>query len=217
MRGRSFLPGQPVPAEFSAGQEFIDREQQFPPDFNAGPADMARAKTLTADMYATPPGEPPSDFDVRSIYDSRPVNAYDFNLVGNSGEIAAGPNSATVLFTVPNGFVAIPRKWIIWYEPGVVFTSPSDSLATIITSGADLPYNADIPIDDYTDSPLETFYVVNENQEFGVRIAYSDAVPANTIIFVHVYGNLLPKVGAVAPQFQVANEVRIRTGSGAAR
>src|ERR1700678_4393973 len=56
-----------------------ETNQAWPDFYNASGADLLGDASATAAMYATPLGEPPSDFDVCSVYESRPVNAYDFN------------------------------------------------------------------------------------------------------------------------------------------
>jgi hypothetical protein len=58
------------------------REGQLPPDLNPVPGDMLGVGQAERALAATRIGDPPEDFTVRAVYDSRPVNAYDVNLQG---------------------------------------------------------------------------------------------------------------------------------------
>src|SRR5262245_22300833 len=106
--------------EDTRGQEFIEeREQQFPPDTRPG-GDVRASTGALGDFNRTPAGEPDLKYDVRSTFDSRPVNAYDFNTTGRFYFPGADETPLTEqfgVFVVPEGFVAIARKWYFTISP----------------------------------------------------------------------------------------------------
>jgi hypothetical protein len=72
--------------------------------------------TARADLARTPLGSPPVDYDVRSVYDVRPVAAFDFNVI--SSQSSSGPGSQLfVEMIVPDGLVAVFRAADMWFEP----------------------------------------------------------------------------------------------------
>jgi hypothetical protein len=162
--------------------------------------------SLTA-MQSAPLGEPPTDFDVRCVFDSRIVNGYDFNFAANiSGSYPGYGWSAN--FKVPTGYRAIPRKWSVQFDlppTGIA----ANSTATIQQNGAALPNNTVI-IGMGTDEPIETFFLCEENTSFGIAGINSNA----SVTFtgnVNVYGNLIP-VTSVALPLAVSNQRQIGSG-----
>jgi hypothetical protein len=191
--------------------EFADQvgDTQAPADLReSGIADMIGVDQAIDAMVATPIGEPDSDFDVRSVYDSRPVNAYDFNFSANADLSSEGSGfSWTVTFTVPNGYRAVPREWDVLYDPGFASAnSYSDSFVTIQQSGAALPNNGPITVGIGTYDPIKTFFLCEENTTFGMTgfTALTNSSQASSVN-VNVYGNLIP-VSEVALPFCIANQ-----------
>jgi hypothetical protein len=156
-------------------------------------------------MQQAPLGEPPSAFDVRSTYDSRPVNAYDFNYSAflPSQNLINTPWEFT--FNVPNGYRAVPRKWDVFYD-----TPPSgpsyNSTVTLLQQGAAVPNNGPIIIGMGTSDPIESFFICEENTTFGISGNVVGTVNStqDSVISVNVYGNLIA-VSEVALPFSVAN------------
>lgn len=185
------------------GDEWINqRERQFPADLTPLPTDMRNAGAAEQAFNAAPIGEPPADFSVRSIYDSRPVQGFDFNQILSTG--ATSVASSEVSFDVPPGLVAVVRKVHIWIEPLIVLTSRSNVLFSLATQHARVQYNENIPVGDENLQPLEFFLIVDENQSVGAFVTLN--VPSAINVFMHFYGNFLVKTGRAAP-FEIANKV----------
>lgn len=198
-------------------REFIERDAQYPADLRPAGDNIAETQSL-GDMSASPAGEPNLKYDVRSTFDSRPVNGYDFNITskhefhGNSGS----PQSFTC-FQVPQGYVAIPRGWYVQFYPVPLITDLDGVLFTPQLDGADISYNIDVPIGVISDQELTGFFVADEFQKVGFRVTSALTFPGNPSAYnmsVRVYGNLLLKDNIPA-QFQVAN--RCDTCGGIAR
>lgn len=181
-------------------------DYQAPPDFNnSAGADLLGDAGATAEMLSTPLGEPPSDFDVRSVYDSRPINAYDFNFSGTAEEVDTFP--WTIAFTVPNGYRAVPREWHVFFDNPP--TGPaSASTVTLQQNGSGLPNNGPIIIGMGTGSdPIKSFFVCEENTTFGISGNVDTANSGHaSLMSVNVYGNLIP-VSEVALPFSIANKL----------
>lgn len=188
-------------------KDFIDREHQLPADLADGVPDLEVSAGLGADMRAAPAGEPPADYDVRSVYDSRPVLGYDFNVLLSTSDIAGDPSPPLTLtsqFIVPQGFVAVVRKAHVWIEPNVPLSSRSNVLFTLAINGVRVQYNEDIAVGDETLEPLEFFTIIDELNSLAAMITLSGIISTN--VFVHFYGNLLSKTGR-PPAFEIANPV----------
>jgi hypothetical protein len=173
-------------------------------------------------------GSPPQQFDVRSIYDSRPINATDFNLALNNfaTEVPGGVwtgNVCDFTFTVPNGFVAVLKRLHHSFRPPPVVLGRADITATFLVNGvlyqqgvaiqvpgltaAEIAAQivSDIPIGIESDNILESFVIADQGQNIGVRIKVTAAIAAAVpVCFVHLYGQLLQKTGRPA-QFEPAN------------
>lgn len=173
---------------------------QAPPDFNdTGGADVAGVDFAVTSLYQTPLGEPPTEFDVRCVYDSRPVNGYDFNL-SSAIVLSGSATSWAVTFNVPNGYRMVPREWQVIYDnpPAIV---AANSTVSLQQNGAGVPNNQGIIIGSGTTLPIKSFYVCEENTTFGITGFVSTG---NVTGAVNVYGNLIA-VSEVALPFAVAN------------
>jgi hypothetical protein len=181
--------------------EFIERDPQAPP---AGPDTSGAIAQSAADALArTPYGEPPLGFDVRCVYDSRLPNAFDFNFSGSASGTTA--TALSVTFTAPAGYRAVPREWSISFE-GSVGGSAANSTVDVTYQGAAFPYNNGIIVGTGTSVPIKTFFVVDEQQTFGINANNRNAVSSYTVIVV-CYGNLIPVTGVALP-YTVTNASR---------
>jgi hypothetical protein len=185
--------------------EYIDRERQVQADVidDSGRASQRSSKELTR----TPIADPPGLYDVRCIYDSRPPNAYDFNLTQtiNSGDVT--PNSVFT-FQVPAGYRAVPREWRIVVNPMPFLSSTAaeDAIQLVLqTNGADMLFNTQ-SIGSGMTGPMRSFFIVEEIAPFGCRIVDPGGllIAAGSSITVNVYGNLLPVTNVALP-FEVTN------------
>ena len=102
--------------------------------------DMASAQTSRVDAALTGVGSPKIDYSVRSIFDSRPINAREFNLWFSAEGDDAAPVEIEVFrkcFFVPEGYVAVLRGVTILLGPAI--TPPFanyDGLLRIATDGS---------------------------------------------------------------------------------
>ena len=192
--------------EFQNGQDFIDRDPQAPPD-NRPSGDVVGEGRAYSDFNRTPAGEPDLKFDVRSIFDSRPVNAYDFNISGQFTYAGNDTPETFVVFTVPEGYVAIVRDWYHEFFPTPVIGSNRDILMTPQVARADVQNNIDVPIGSVAQKPfLELFFLADEFQEVGFRINSPLVIPTTegTNLSVRLHGTFLLKRN-IPYQFEVAN------------
>jgi hypothetical protein len=188
-------------------QEYINlRESQLPPDTTLIPPDMAAGAVTTEALAQTRVGEPLDDYDVRSIYDSRPVNGYDFNLQAHSAAAGVSTSSFQLDFIVPRGYIMVPREVHHWFEPGWGLLR-SDVQMSLMINGAAVPNNQNVFVGAASDALINFFLPVNELSTFSVRLGVG-LVGGNftpgTVAFVHLYGNLLLKTGKATP-FEIAN------------
>ena len=177
-------------------------DNQAPPDFAVGPADLSGIDNAVSSMQSAPLGEPPSAFDVRSVYDSRPVNAFDFNL---SATVTNNPSATSwqTSFVVPAGYRAVPKKWSVNFDnppPG-----PNGlSVAWIQQGNSDLQYNGPIIIGTGTDDPIETFFLCEEQTSFGIRGVQGNYTSGVLTVNINVWGQFIA-VSEVALPFAASN------------
>lgn len=193
--------GGPVFPDF----EFEARDNQLPPDFRRPGSPNSAAST--AAMEAAPPGEPPNPYDVRCVYDSRPPNAFDFNVSILSGMPSGVGQAITVAFQVPPGYRWVPREWDITFEP--IIAGPIENvIVSLQANGANLPYDQGLLLGGAgTSHPIKSFFLVDEQQTFGVLIQNNTAISSAVKIIVNVYGNSLPITDVSLP-YEVTNKVR---------
>lgn len=186
--------------------DFIERrEDQLPPS-NENAGEMSQDAKATAGMRAAPAGDPPADYDVRSVYDSRPVQGFDFNITAETGETSS---PFTVEWIVPEGFVAVVRALHHWFNPAPLIASREDVLLTLLRDGSDVRFNVEIPVGSESDELVKVFAIYDEFQTVGARLVNVGLV--NTAAFVHFYGNFLLKTDTT-PAFQIANQVGKKLG-----
>lgn len=181
--------------------EFLeDRERQLPPDFNLL-ADVSEDGKAAEALKRAPMGEPPDEYTVRSVYDSRPVSTFDFNITPSAQELAS---TNTVDFQVPQGYVCVLRRVFhtINDPPG---TNRANFLMTLMLNGAAFQYNRDIPVGFESDDLVRCFMVADEFDTVGVKLTCS-SVSGTSILYVTFYGQFILKTGRPAP-FEIANPV----------
>lgn len=185
--------------------EFAEQREDWQASacFEVPGADLLQDAASTRAMLSAPLGEPKVDFDVRSVYDSRPVNGYDFNFSAVTLTIGGGWK---VQFQVPSGYRVVPREWEVAFDV-VIPGSAVNSTASIQQNGAQLPNNGPIVIGMGTDEPIKTFFICEENTTFGIAGENTNigGPVAEANVIVNVYGNLIP-VTDVALPLSIANE-----------
>src|SRR5271154_6175872 len=107
--------------------------------FEVPGADLLQDSASEVAVLATPLGEPPTDFSVRSVYDSRPINGYDFNFSANTIQPLGG-GVVTFNFNVPQGYRAVPRKWEILLTQPTTLSSADENTISFTTNGASVPF-----------------------------------------------------------------------------
>lgn len=202
------FPGLLTPESLQAGQEFTDRDPQYP---------ASRIQTnyrgegkLHDDMARAPLGEPGIDVDVRSTYDVRPIQAYDFNLIlegviSTSG--AEGPLNVVTPVAVPEGYVAVVRAYHHSTDPIIPSVVRSDVTMTLQSNGADVPFNIEIPVGAESQDLVKCFFIVDEGGTIGARFNTTLTIADPYNVFVHVYGNFLRKTGRAA-NLEIGNPVK---------
>src|SRR5262245_50792115 len=125
--------------------DFEARQRQLPADRHVRAAKTAAWANARTEMEQTPLGSPPKPVDVRSVYDTRPINAFDFNIPAFN-TVVSDASSVTVSFNVPEGFVCVLRNFDLWFEDGAGSGQDrSDFLWTLQLNGGDYPYNIGVP------------------------------------------------------------------------
>jgi hypothetical protein len=169
-------------------------------------ADLLGDDSAITAMQATPLGMPPTDFDVKCIYDSRPLNGYDFNFSASQEITSNVPWSFN--FDVPNGYRIVPREWDVFFDTPIA-TQSSNSTVTLTQQNAGVPNNSGIIVGMGTGSrPIKSFFVCEENTQFGISgiVGMGSNATQTTNLSVNVYGNLIP-VTEVSLPFCVANDI----------
>jgi hypothetical protein len=187
------------------GGEFEDRERQLPPEDSPGyTAQGSSSASAQADLAGTPLGAPPSCFDVRSVYDSRPVNGYDFMIPVTVDQEGAA-STFLAEFTVRQGFVGVLREISHFFtdnpQPAVV--NRAQCLASIKRNGTDVSDNVDVPVGLSSDAIWKGFVIGDEFNVLGAEIVLQGALTAEVCVVVF-YGNYILKTGVAYP-FEIAN------------
>jgi hypothetical protein len=187
-------------------REFIDRDHQYPPDTNTRAGDQLRTQSSVDAMKAAPRGEPLKAFDVRAVYDSRPVQGFDFNINVAGTPIAVSSSVFIATFQVPSGYVAVLRTFHHSFTPPPIIVNRSDIKATLLLNKQNVQYNANIPIGIESDGVIDCFVIADEFNTLGVRIDGSAATLsiAGSIPQCHFYGQFLLKTG-IPKNFEIAN------------
>lgn len=185
--------------------EFLeDRERQIPADVRRAAPDVGKASDLAA-LARAPLGEPLIDYNVRSIYDSRPVNGYDFNVIETADINSSMSNPSIYLtFEVPSGYIGVLRKIEFWTNGLPNVSRQSVTLSPVANSQIQRFNTAAVGNATGQGAPVECFVIADERQQLGARIDWG-ASPASISLYVQLYGNFLLKTGRAAP-FEIANQ-----------
>lgn len=185
------------------GDEFEGRNRQLPANLDQSRLYGLSEKSRQA-LNQTPLGTPPDCYDVRSVYDSRPVNATDFNIIGSFNFVGEGAVTTIIDMEVPEGYIGVLRQVHVWFEP-VYGQNRSDVSASFTLNGADVPYNQNLFVGGDTDD-LETFILGNEFNRLGLRITLNDGLLPDDdfMCYVKFYGNFLLKSNRPLPA-EIAN------------
>lgn len=185
------------------GDEFEGRNRQLPANLDQSRLYGLSEKSRQA-LNTTPLGTPPDCYDVRSVYDSRPVNATDFNIIGSFNFVGEGAETTIIEMEVPEGYIGVLRQVHVWFEP-VYGQNRSDVSASFTLNGADVPYNQDLFVGGDTDD-LETFILGNEFNRMGLRVTLNDGLLPDDdfMCYVRFYGNFLLKSNRPLPA-EIAN------------
>lgn len=168
------------------------RNEQLPAD--PGGVRFPGSQSMAASDAAfaqTPNGPPLGCVDVRSVYDVRPINAFDFNIAGTAVLQSSSVGQNEITFTVPDGFVCVLRSMDLWVEPNSA-TERSDAMWSLMLQGTTFPYNDSVPFGGQQDD-IAVFLVADEFNRVGVRIGGSSIGGQNG--FAIFYGQFLPKTG----------------------
>lgn len=183
--------------------EFESRNRQLPADLNQTVAYNASARARS-EFNVTPVGTPPSCYDVRSVYDSRPVNTYDFHITGVA-EFATTDRARVVEMSVPEGYVAVLRSVEAWFQPAPLGADRSNTSMSMQLNGGDYPNNQFITIGASTDQPIPMFILADEFNRLGAKVTVSTLGYAGDV-YVHFYGQFILKTERAYP-FEIANPV----------
>lgn len=181
--------------------EFEARDRQLPADLDQTSAFNSNARARES-FQETPVGTPPVCYDVRSVFDSRPINTYDFNITQGGGFT---PDNLPVEMTVPEGYVAILRGVEIWFEPNPLGAARSSTSAVLQLNGGDYPNNGFL-VGVGTNGPLPVFLLADEFNRIGVKFEFFGG-PFTGTAFVAFSGNFVLKTARAYP-FEVANPVQ---------
>lgn len=184
-------------------REFEGREQPLPASIARTPGDQVNAGNASRAARVTPLGEPEIAFDVRSVFDSRPINAFDFNIAVTSPGSEAAAATQNCTFTAPEGYVLVLRR-IHHFTTPLLNVLRGEVLASLVQNAALVLRNVDIPVGSFSDDLLHFFQLYDEGQIVGVRFVYDAGITPPDSSTAHFYGNLLPKTGRALP-FEIAN------------
>lgn len=191
----------------------------------AGAADMVGAEVSRVDASGTGLGTPKIDFDVRSIYDSRPINSQEFNLWFTLDVTAEPPAtiSPVVLkrtFQVPQGRVCVLQEVTIYCPNMTPINAVFDGAVGITVDDAIVdppdietgPDTLDTTIVQeniiFRDgTPIRTFVIADQGQFVGLilELLAEGVVELTTFnVAVGFRGQFLQKTGCTS-NFQIAN------------
>lgn len=192
------------------GDEFQARNRQLPADLDQTRL-FGRSEQSRVDLAKTPLGTPPADCDVRSVYDARPVNGFDFNIAVSIENAQETPQSVfNFEFVVDESYVAVVRSLHHWFEPAPAsLSNRSDVKLTMALNGTPQFRLIDIPIGVESDGLIQMYLVADEFNTVRAQLTLSDAVATDFTAWLIFYGNYIQKTGVPANQ-QIAN---CRTGA----
>ena len=217
---------------FRLAREFKDTEQYAQMPANTSTY-IGRDEASRADLRRTPHGVPTDTYGVTSTYDSRPVNAVDFNATFNSGFVNMGlgqPNGGIVTLTnliapfpgstnttaavIPSGYVYVIRSIQCFTQPGMYFNGFNaffGGAVNLLVNGSPLPSITNLPVELWG-GVYNCFNIIDENTTLSSTVYWSTSAGVtavssgfNVFFCVALYGQLLQKTG-VPTQFEIANK-----------
>lgn len=192
--------------------EFLSDQQraQLPANTSPIPSDVATGSASEGDLGTTPLGAPPAGYDVRSTYDSRPVQAFDFNItVENTLEV-----QPLAQFAVPAGYVCVLRRIHHSFNPVPIIFGRSDVKVSLLVNGNAVLYNKNVPMGVESDDILECFVIADEFQMVQAQWAIAAAAMIASTLSTHFYGQFILKTG-IPKEFEIANPTSKRFSGGA--
>jgi hypothetical protein len=214
-RARPPYPDIPTAQTLAGGTLFRERQPQLPATPDVGVTDRQLGARQTA-FQSAPLGDVPVDVDVRSVYDVRPINAYDVNLPLESQDFTYGgtatPQVGVVTAGVPLGYVFVLRQLDHYVTPQPGTTSRGEVLLTLTKNGAGVPQNVNVPVGNESQGLFRTFVIYDEGEIYGARVLVTlpfGSPPAIAKLGVNFHGNFIRKTGRSAP-LEIGNPVRRR-------
>lgn len=184
----------------------------YPPDTPGQGVDRSGSAVIA--LAEEIPGAPLLPASVRSVWDTRPINARDFYII-RSRE-AGGPGSFAVGVAVPDTAVAVLRGVRYFMDPPPAAGGPRDYLLDVqvhgVVTGSSAAYPDGIAVPDYaaipvgvaTDGLLPLHLIVAPGGTFGARLTVNVALVGTWIMVVEFYGVFLLDDGR-PPTFQIGN------------
>lgn len=161
-----------------------------------------------------PAGTVPVEVEVLSVYDSRPINASDFNIFTPQDGIFSDFNETTrvLSFTVPAGHICVIRQlsWMALRESGHLlpwlFQGETQAPTWRLVINGNVPPGLALNANEISGiyGTINVFEIADESQivEFLFINRYSSS-PLHA--HAHVYGNMLKKRGVHAP-YEIAHD-----------
>lgn len=186
---------------------------------NSQVADIARPTAIIEDMKGrqVPKTPPPLYFRVQSTYDSRPIQAYDFQAnraTVINFETSGDFDPVSMTYTVPENTIAVIRGYRYQASPVPI---------GIVTEGtywlqSDF-FDNDVPVREHVGMYhavfmrqfIPTFFIVDERHVLTFQVSQnpdaeiSDSMDGETIgLLFEIYGNLIPKTG-IPKEYEIAS------------
>lgn len=152
--------------------EFEARQRQLPASHKRymGGGSLAKSRT---DLSRTPLGSPPVCADVRSVFDVRPINAFDFAISKTDGVQSDTISTfATCEMIVPDGFVAVLRSLDIDLTTGVPV---GDYHYDLMLNGSVFGYNERIYFGNAKDD-CKHYMIADEFNRIGARVVITPPI-----------------------------------------
>jgi len=190
------------------------------------PRDVRGANAALIDAATAPIGTPTTDFLIQTTFDARPINGNDwtfFNVLAldPNGDVGAPVSSQTLRFTVPDGRVAIIRRFN-WESTQILAIPGNPEPSEIGMIELFVPVFVSLAVSGFVQRTYERIF-----QQEGTRDTYAIGFEKETIdvtitintdfsgslvgyqpaFFVEMYGNLLDTRGR-EKQYEPANEYR---------
>lgn len=187
-----------------------------------GETQYAGSRGITAVPPNLPPTAigiaPPDPMVVVSNFDTRPIGAYDFSVVGfvTMGN-AEEQLPATITFVVPNGYTLVLRRVRIEVNPPAVMSFVSADVQdrrmemSLLRDGAVIPNNSEVVRGALSDFEWPTHQVFGMNSGYGVRFfapngfAIPDDNEDTCTVQATLQGTLIPSKSR-PPEVEIASD-----------